>query len=92
TPSWAGTGKQVLDVWVLDTRTRRLTQIPGMPAVVALKETSMSWTDDGRLVLLARSGARDVVAVWRPGQRRLAIKAVRLRRSHGGSDSFAVLS
>lgn len=87
-PTWAGTGKQVLDVWLLDTRTRKLTHVPGMPAFVALKETSMSWTDDGRLVVLGRSGRRDVVAVWRPGERRLAIKSVRLR-PRIGSDSFA---
>jgi hypothetical protein len=89
TPSWAGTGKQALDVWLLDTRARTWTHVPGMPAAVALKETSMAWTDDGRLVLLARSGDRDLVAVWRPGQRRLAIKPVRLPRRAGGSDTFA---
>ena len=89
--SCAGTGRQVLDVWLLDTRTRRLTQLPSMPAFSALKETSMEWTDDGRLVLLARSGGRDLVAVWRPGNARLAIKTVRIRRPTIASDSFAVL-
>ena len=87
-PSWGGAGKQVLDVWLLDTRTRELSQLPGMPAFVTLKHTSLSWTHDGRLVLLGRSAGRDMVAVWRRGQRRLAIKTVRLR-TRSGSDSFA---
>lgn len=90
-PSWNLTGKQVLDEWLLDTRTGRLTQLPGMPALVSLKRTSTAWTADGRLVLLAESGGRDLVAVWRPGRPRLAVKAVRLPRRTGGSDAFAPL-
>jgi hypothetical protein len=89
-PAWQGGGEQALDVWVLDTSTSELTQVPGMPAFVGLKRTSMAWTDDGRLVLLAESG-RKVVAVWRPGQERLAVKTVRLPERAGGSDSFALL-
>ena len=89
-PSGRG-GRQILDVWVLDTRTRNLTQLPGMPAFVALKQTSMAWTDDGRLVLLGHSDGRDLVAVWRPGERGLRVKTVRLDARTGGSDSFAPL-
>jgi hypothetical protein len=59
-----------------------------MPAVVGLKHTNMAWTHDGRLVLLAESDGKEIVAVWRPGQRRLALKTVRLERT-GGSDTFA---
>jgi hypothetical protein len=88
-PAWAG--KQALDVWLLDTKTRKLVHLPGMPAFVALKETSMVWTDDGRLVLLARSGGKNWVALWRSGQRRLALKAVRLGQREAGSDSFAAI-
>ena len=87
--AFADPGKQVLDVWLLDTRTRGLTHLPSMPASVALKRTSMAWTNDGRLVVLGHSLGRDLVAVWRPGQRRLAIKTVRLGLRTGGSDSFA---
>jgi len=50
----------------------------------------MTWTDEGRLVLLAE-GRRTLVAVWRPGETRLAIRTVRLRERDAGSDSFAVL-
>jgi hypothetical protein len=63
-----------------------------MPAFVALKYTSTSWTDDGRLVLLAQVDGRDVVAVWRPGESRLALKPLKLpSRESAGSDTFAVL-
>jgi hypothetical protein len=85
-----GDGKQALDVWLLDTLRGDLTRVPGMPALVELKRTSMSWTDDGRLVLLARSAGRDLVGVFRPGHRRLAVRPVRLR-PRGASDSFAIL-
>jgi hypothetical protein len=90
-PSWLSSAKQVLDVWLLDMHTRKLAHVPGMPAFVELKRTSMSWTDDGRLFLLARSMGRDMVAVWRPGQRQFAIKTVRLPTRKRGSDSFATL-
>jgi hypothetical protein len=86
-----GHTNQVLDVWVLDSKTKALTQLPGMPAFVALKRTSLAWTDDGRLVLLGHSSGRDVVAVWRPGDKRLAVKTIDLPERDGSSDSFAVL-
>jgi hypothetical protein len=86
-----GGAQQVLDVWLLDTKTARLTHVPGMPALVSLKRTSMAWTHDGRLVVLGESSGRDIVAVWRPGQERLAVKTVRLPERDSGSDSFAPL-
>ena len=90
-PAWHGGGNQALDVWLLDTKTGKLAQLPGMPAFVSLKRTSLAWTDDGRLVLPGESNGRDVVAVWRPGQRRLGLKVVPLPERTGGSDSFATL-
>jgi hypothetical protein len=91
-PAWHGGGAQVLDLWVLDTKTTRLTRVPGLPAFVALKLTSTAWTDDDRLVLLAQVDGRDVVGVWRPGQRRLALKTLKLPpRASAGSDTFAVV-
>lgn len=88
-PAWEG--GQVSDVWVLETTTRKLSHLPGMPAFVSLKRTSMEWTDDGRLVLLGEADGKDIVAVWRPGQRRLALKTVELPERDSGSDSFAPL-
>jgi hypothetical protein len=89
-PAWAG-GRQVSDVWLLDVRSGALTQLPGMPAFVALKATSIAWSHDGRLVLLGESGGRDIVAVWRPGDAELTLKTVRLPERSGGSDTFAPL-
>lgn len=57
-----------------------------------VRPTCPAGTDDGRLVLLARSRGRDIVAVWRPGQRRLAVATVHLpERGNSGSDSLAPL-
>jgi hypothetical protein len=85
-------GRQVWDVWVLNTETATLTELPDMPAFVAVKRANMAWTRDGRLVLLAESAGKDVVAVWQPGQERLKVKTVRLPgRRNAGSDTFAIL-
>jgi hypothetical protein len=91
-PAWQGGGRQAMDVWVLDTATGKLTQVPGMPAFVSLKRTSMNWTRDSRLVLLAENNDKAIVAVWRPGQRHLAARIVPLPKRDGGSDSFAILA
>jgi len=88
---WKGGPLQVLDVWILDTQTAKLTQLPGMPAFMAIKRSDVAWTNDGRLVLLGHTNGEDVVAVWRPGQRRLALKTVQLPELDGGSRSFAIL-
>ncbi len=92
-PAYEGTGVQVTDVWLLDPGTGRWQQLPGMPADVALKFTSMSWTSDGRLVMLAQTPAggptqHDVIAVWRPGQKSLAIRSAHIPARDSGSDSF----
>jgi len=78
-PAWAGTGAQVMDVWLLDAMTYRWERLPAMPVPVALKFTSMAWADDGRLLLLGSfDGAGDALAVWRPGQDQLAIRPIPL--------------
>ena len=62
----------------------------GMPAILSPKFTSMQWTDDGRLVLLAeRRDGEGTVVVWRPGQRRLALKTFPMPEPNTGSPSFA---
>lgn len=92
-PAYKLTGTQVTDVWLLDPTAGRWQQLPDMPADVALKFTSMSWTTDGRLVMLARTPTRgpashDVIAVWRPGEKTLAVRSVHLPARDSGSDSF----
>ncbi len=91
-PAYEFSGTQVMDLWLLDTRSRRLHHVPDMPAAVSLKFTSMSWSSDGRLVLLAKSAGRDLVAAWRPRQKRIAVRPVHLPPRSGGSDSFVVWS
>jgi hypothetical protein len=88
-PAWRGT--QVFDLWLVNARTGALTRLPGMPAVISLKFTDMAWTDDGRFVLLGEDDRGGFVAVWRPGEERLAVKRVRLPQRTSGSDSFAIL-
>jgi hypothetical protein len=94
-PSWTsdeGAG-QAFDVWIFDTETPRLTQVPDMPAFVALKRTQMAWTDDGWLVLLTQSAGQDMVALWKPGNERLQVKTLDLpSREDNGNSSFAVLA
>jgi hypothetical protein len=88
-PAWDGGPAQLMDVWLLDLRTRRWRQLPGMPALVALKFTSMAWTGDGRLMLLGSfDRVGDALAQWRPGQARLAVRRLRLPADRAGSDSF----
>jgi hypothetical protein len=89
-PAYPGPA-QASDVWILDTRTGRYSHLPGMPAQVRLKFSSMAWTSDDRLVLLLESGGRTVLAVWRPGMRTLPLRPVQLPAHTGGSDTFVPL-
>lgn len=98
-PAHLGSGTQVMDTWLLQLASRRLAHLPDMPSVVELKRTSMAWTSDGppRLAGAHRPAARNVprssrretvVAVWKPGQRRIAVRAVRIPDRTSGSDAF----
>jgi hypothetical protein len=91
-PAWQGGGTQVTDVWLLNLLTRRFRHLPDMPAAVSLKFTSMAWASRQRLVMLAQTTQHDVVAVWRPGQRRIQVRRVQLPERNSGSDSFVVWS
>jgi hypothetical protein len=73
--SWSRVKGQVSDIRLLDLRTRRWRRLPGMPLIIGLKFMGMAWTGDGRLVLAGdfdRFGKG--LAVWRPGQARLAVR------------------
>jgi hypothetical protein len=93
-PAYQGGGTQVTDVWLLEPATRQFRHLPDMPAAVHLKFTSMAWASDGRLVMLAQtggpSGDRNLVAVWTPGQRQIALRPVRLPERNSGSDTFVI--
>jgi hypothetical protein len=67
---------QAADLWILNTATGALTHVPGFPALELLKQSGVTWTADGRLVIAARVGGRTVLGVWKPGQRTLPIRSL----------------
>ena len=96
-PAWPGP-RQLLDLWLLDTRTLRWHHVPSMPTPVSLKETNLAWTSDNRLVLLGRfdrtpdigiDQTKDVLALFRPGAPDLLIRQVRLPAQ--GTPAFTVV-
>jgi hypothetical protein len=89
-PAYPGPA-QAADVWMLDTETGEFSHLPGFPAQVRLKFSSMAWTSDDRLVLLVESGERTVLAVWRPGSPTLPLRQLKLPPRSGGSDTFVPL-
>jgi hypothetical protein len=73
--------EQTLDLWLLDIITGDWRQLPDMPLRLAPSKPQATWTADGRLLLLAGLAddpASGLVAVWRPGQPRIAVRRVRL--------------
>ena len=79
-PAHSG-AEQTLDLWLLDLTTRDWQQLPDMPLRLGPSKPQASWTADGRLLLLAGLAddpASGLVAVWRPGQPRIAVRRVRL--------------
>jgi hypothetical protein len=89
-PAYQGGGTQVTDVWLLDAETGGFRHLPDMPAVVSLKFTSWAWASGDRLVFLAETDGSRLVAVWKPGDARIAVKRVKLPQRNSGSDSFAL--
>jgi hypothetical protein len=74
-------GVQTLDLWLLDLDTRSWRQLPDMPLRLSSQKPQTSWTADGRLVLLgglADDPTAALVAVWRPGEPRVAVRRVLL--------------
>jgi hypothetical protein len=72
--------EQTLDVWLLDMASRGWRRLPDMPLRLGPSKPQLRWTPDGRLVLLAELAGEPsaVVAVWRPGQPRIAARRVQL--------------
>lgn len=90
-PAWPGP-RQILDLWLLDTRTFRWHRLPSMPVPLSLKETGLSWTDDGRLALLGRfdrdpdvsiDRTFDALVLWRPSDPELRVRTSYLPRTGG---------
>jgi hypothetical protein len=80
---------QAADLWILNTSTGALTHVPGFPALELLKQSGITWTADGRLVIAARVGGHTVLGVWKRGQRTLPIRPV---PSLDGYSQFVALS
>jgi hypothetical protein len=68
-----------VDMWLLDTVTRRWRHLPGMPARIVPKATDVKWTADGRVVILAGN----VLGIWRPYEPQLAVRLVNAARQPG---------
>ena len=85
-------GEEGYDLWLLDTISRRWQHLPDFPAAdVVAKATDLAWTRDGRLVVLTGTATLgQVVAVWRPGQPRLAIRPVTLPEPSPGTSTLAI--
>lgn len=73
--------QHMLDIWLLDTQTHRWEHLPGMPARIVPKATDVEWTTDGRVVILSGN----VLGVWRPGSRHLAVGEVRPSKQPGSN-------
>ena len=88
----AAPGEGGYDLWLLDTIGRRWQHLPDFPAAdVVAKATDLAWTGDSRLVLLTQTATLgQVVAVWRPGQPRLAIRPVTLPEPSPGTSTLAI--
>ena len=68
------------DLWPLNLTTRSWQQLPDMPLRLGPSKPQATWTADGRLLLLAGLAddpASGLVAVWRPGQPRIAVRRLR---------------
>jgi hypothetical protein len=85
-------GEEGYDLWLLDTISRRWQHLPDLPAAdLVAKATDLAWTGDGRLVVLTGTATGgQVVAVWRPGQPRLALRQIKLPTPSPGTNTLAI--
>ena len=88
----AAPGEAGYDLWLLNTATRRWQHLPDLPtADIAAKATDLAWTGDGRLVVLTATTSRGwVVAVWWPGQPRLALRQLMLPQPSPGTNTLTI--
>jgi hypothetical protein len=90
-PAYPGP-QQAEDVFLLNRRTGEVTHVPGFPAQIELKRSSMAWTADGRLVLLLRDARGTRIGVYRPGARTVSLRRIALPAPSGGSDRFVPIA
>jgi hypothetical protein len=88
--AWSGS-VQRMDLWLLDVAARQWSQLPSMPTPAILKATATAWTADGHIVLLGEfDGVGQAIAVWRPGDKDLQVRAISLPSPR--ADAFAVIT
>jgi hypothetical protein len=83
--------QQAEDLFLFDRRSGALEHVPGFPAQLDLKHSSVAWTTDGRLVLLVGDASGVRVGVYRPGDRTVALRRADIPVPGGGSDTFVPL-
>jgi hypothetical protein len=79
-PAYPGPA-QAEDIWMLDTTTGTFTHLPAYPAQVDIKFSTVAWTSDDRLVIIAGGGGRTVLGLWKPGQATLPLRGLPNRPS-----------
>jgi hypothetical protein len=89
-PAYHDSGTQVTDEWLLDLRDHRLLHLPDMPASVELKFTRIAWANEDELVWLGQTQHHDFVAIWKPGDKHIHVRAIRLATRRSGSSSFVI--
>jgi hypothetical protein len=89
----AAPGEEGYDLWLLTPPAAAGSTCPtSLTADVAVKATDLAWTRDGRLVVLTGTATHgQVVAVWRPGQPRLALRPLELPEPSPGTNTLAIL-
>jgi tricorn protease-like protein len=82
---------QAEDIFLLDTRNGRFTHVPGYPIFEGLKRSSVAWTSDDRLVLTIVRADTTTLGVYRPGDRQVSIRRIKLP-PYAGSDTFVPIT
>jgi len=77
---WFAPG-QAAYIWILDTRTGRLTLLPGFPVQEGIKASDAEWTGDDRLLVVSldstgTSQTRAALGVWTPGQATMPVRSI----------------
>jgi hypothetical protein len=89
-PAYPGP-QQAEDLFLYDTRTKKLLHVPGFPAQVDLKFSDFAWAGDGRLIMLLQAAGSTRLGVYRPGDAAVSLRHEDLPPSRSGSPSFVPL-
>ena len=90
-PAYPGP-EQAEDIFLLDTHTGKVTHVPGFPAQIDLKFSSIAWASGNRLVLMIHAADRTTLGIYHPGDRSVALRRVRVPQPIGGSATFVPIT